>query len=328
MTGSEISGNAPVVSVIIPAYRAVQTIAATLDSVLSQTFTEHEIVVVNDGSPDSGELEEALQPYRGRIVYLRQENQGTSGARNTGIRAAHGKYVAFLDADDTWDPENLGAQLRLIETDPSIAVVYADARIIGDVPEAGKTVMDLCPSSGEVTLERLITRECTVHLCVSLCRREAVLAAGLFDPQFRRAEDIDLWLRIIAAGGRIAYQKRVLGCYRKSPDSLSADSAAMLEAFLKVLEKTARDARLSAAQKAVVERQILVERASLELQQGRKAFLEGHPEAAAELLAKANSRRKSLKLTAAVVLLRVAPGFLRTLYEWRYRRIYKLKTQS
>jgi glycosyltransferase involved in cell wall biosynthesis len=77
------------VSVIVPAYRAAPYIGAAIDSVLAQTFKNYEIIVVNDGSPDTGDLETVLEPFRDRIVYLRQENQGVSAARNAGIRAAH-----------------------------------------------------------------------------------------------------------------------------------------------------------------------------------------------------------------------------------------------
>src|ERR1022692_2860927 len=90
---TETAGMAPLVSVIIPAYRAAETIADTLDSVLAKTFKDYEIIVVNDGSPDSEDLEKALEPYRERIIYLRQENQGPGGARNTGIRTARGQYI-------------------------------------------------------------------------------------------------------------------------------------------------------------------------------------------------------------------------------------------
>src|ERR1035438_7963147 len=111
MPSAEGVGMAPLLSVIIPAYRAAQYIAAALDSVLAQTFKGYEIIVVNDGSPDTEELERALEPYRDRIIYLLQENQGLSGARNNGIRAARGTYIAPLDADDVWAPEHLAAQL-------------------------------------------------------------------------------------------------------------------------------------------------------------------------------------------------------------------------
>jgi len=325
---TESAGIAPLVSVIIPAYQVAQYIAATLDSVLAQTFKDYEIIVVNDGSPDTGELEKVLAPYRERITYLRQENQGTAAARNTGIRAARSKYIAVLDADDLWAPEHLAVQLAVLEADPSIDMVYADARIFGDVPEAGRTLMELSPSAGHVTFERLVTRQCTVHVCVCLCRRETLLRAGLFDPALRRVEDIDMWLRIARQGGRIAYQRRVLGCYRRRVGSLSTDQAAMFETYLVVLAKAARDPSLTAAEREVLERQCTVERASLELRKGKDALLAGDAEAAASHLKRANAQYKSLKLAAVLMLLRVAPGFLRALHRWRERHVYKLKTQS
>jgi glycosyltransferase involved in cell wall biosynthesis len=202
MNQATVDGRGPLVSVIIPAYNASRFIAATLDSVLAQTFKDFEIIVVNDGSPDSEELERVLEPFRSRITYLRQENQGPSVARNTGIRESRGKFIAPLDADDLWEPEHLSAQLDALNADPSMDMVYADARIFGDAPEAGRTVMELNPSEGEVTFERLATRQCTVHHCVCLIRREILSRTGLYDPAFRRAEDVDLWLRIAMHGGR------------------------------------------------------------------------------------------------------------------------------
>jgi hypothetical protein len=320
--------DAPLVSVIIPAYRAAESIGATLDSVLAQTWQDYEVIVVNDGSPDSEELEKALEPYRDRIIYVRQENQGPGGARNTGILRARGAYVALLDSDDMWDPEHLAAQLAVLEADPSIDMVYADARITGDVPEAGRTVMEFCPSVGEVTFERLVTRECTVHICVSVCRREILLRAGLFDPAFRGTEDIDMWMRIARLGGRIVYQRRVLGSYRRHAGSLSSDRVSMVEGFLAVLAKAAREPGLTAAQRDAVERQVALERNKLELHKGRNAFLAGDAAAAVGHLRRANEEHKSLKLAAVLMLLRVAPGLLRALYQWRDRHVYKLKTQS
>jgi GT2 family glycosyltransferase len=325
---TEAAGIAPLVSVIVPAYRVTESIAATLDSVWAQTFTDYEIIVVNDGPPDTEELESVLAPYRDRIVYLRQENQGLSGARNTGIRAARGKYIAPLDADDMWDPERLAAQVAVLEAEPPIDLVYADARIFGDLPEAGKTVMDLCPSAGEVTFERLVARQCTVHVCVTVCRREALIRAGLFDPDLRRVEDIDMWLRISRQRHRIVYQRRVLGSYRRRAGSLSSDRVAMLEAFLTVLAKAASEPQLTAAQREAVAHQCAVERASLDLERGKRAFLAGDAEGAVRHLTQARAQRKSLKLAAVLMLLRVTPSFLRTLYQWRYRHVYSLKTPS
>src|ERR1022692_1013467 len=192
---------APLVSVIIPAYRAAETIADTLDSVLAQTFKDYEIIVVNDGSPDSEDLEKALEPYRERIIYLRQENQGPGGARNTGIRTARGQYIAPLDADDIWAPEHLAAQLAVLEADPSIDVVYADARIFGDVPEAGRTVMELCPSAGDVTFERLVSRVCGGIFGLGVAPGGPLRRAGFLAPGLGGPGDIELWLRSAGRGG-------------------------------------------------------------------------------------------------------------------------------
>jgi len=326
--GSEVTQKAVLVSVIIPAYRAAQTIAATLDSVLTQTFQDFEIIVVNDGSPDRDELEKVLAPYWDRIIYLQQDNQGLAGARNTGIRAARGEYVALLDADDLWDPEHLAAQLAVLQADPSIDMVYADAVIIGDVPERGRTVMELCPSSGDVTFERLVLRQCTVQGCVSVVRRKTLVDAGLFDPALRVTEDIDMWLRIARQGGRIAYQRRVLGKYRRHAGSLSSDLVRMIEGLLTVLAKAARDPRTTAAQQRAIAQECLVQRTRLAFAKGKQAFLAGETEAAIRHLTQFNAGSRSVKLAMVLLLLRVAPHFVRTLYQWRDRYIYKLKTVS
>jgi len=325
---TEASRQAPLISVVIPAYRTAQSIAATLDSVLAQTFQNYEILVVNDGSPDTAQLEQALAPYRDRIAYFRQENEGPAGARNTGIRAARGEYIALLDSDDLWEPEHLAAQLAVLRDDPSIDMVYADARIFGDVPSAGRTVMDLCPSTGPVTFESLVSRGCTVHICVSLVRRRALLDAGLFDPAFRGTEDIDMWLRIVRRGGRIAYQRRVLGRYRRHPGSLSSDPVPMIEGYLAVLAKAAADPQTTPAERAVIESQCARERASLALELGRKAFIAGQTGAAIDHLTAANQHFRSARLKAVLLLLRTAPRLLQAAYQWRDRHIYRLKTES
>ena len=322
----------PLVSVIVPAYGTAQFIAATLDSVLAQTYRNFEIVVVNDGSPDSDELEKVLEPYRSRIIYVRQENQGLASARNTGIRASHGEYISPLDSDDLWDPEHLAAQIAMLEADPSIDMVYADARIFGDVPEAGQTLMALSPPRGEVTFERLATRQVSVNICACVIRREILFRAGLFDPTLRRSapqgtEDIDLWLRIALHGNRICYQRRVLAQYRRRGDSLSAESVPMIESFLNVLKKTSRVPNLSATQLQAIEGQILVEQTQLEIEKGKRAFLAGDPEAAISHLSRANAQRKSWKISLILLLLRVAPRFLQMLYVWRNRPRYKLRAQ-
>jgi glycosyltransferase involved in cell wall biosynthesis len=141
------------VSVIIPAYNAAEYIGETLDSVFAQTFTSYEVIVINDGSPDTEALEKVLKRYPANLRYLKQENQGAAAARNAGLRAAAGEFVAFLDADDIWFPHFLERQMALLKS-ANADFVYADARMTGDSPLAGRTFMELQPSRGDVTPER------------------------------------------------------------------------------------------------------------------------------------------------------------------------------
>jgi hypothetical protein len=194
-----------------------------LDSVLAQTFKDYEIIVVNDGSPDSEELEKVLEPYRDRIVYLRQENQGVSAARNTGIRAARGEYIAPLDADDMWAPEHLAAQLAVLEADPSIDVVICRRPYFRRCTGSGQN------RHGVISLRGRSHFRAAGHVPVHGTPFVSVSAAGARCSapgcSIRRygAEDIDMWLRIARQGGRIVYQRRVLGHYRRHAGSLSAD---------------------------------------------------------------------------------------------------------
>ena len=215
---NQTAGGTPRVSVIMPAYNVAPYIGDALRSVFAQTFRDFEVVVVNDGSPDTDDLERVLADYRERVVYLKQENRGVSAARNAGIRAARAPFVAHLDPDDLWEPEYLASQLEVLERNPTIDVLYPDALIFGDSPEAGLRFMDWCPSNGEVTVESLFAERCHV-MCSVTARRGALLRTGLFDEALRCSEDFDLWLRVLKSGGRIAYNRRVLARYRRRATS-------------------------------------------------------------------------------------------------------------
>src|SRR5262249_28759836 len=148
-------------------------IGEALNSVLAQSFSNYEIIVVNDGSPDTEALEKVLAPYQSRIVYLKQENRGVSAARNSGINAARGPLLAFLDGDDTWLPHYLEVQVSRIQADPAIDVLYPNVMMFGD-SGAGEEFMSICPSNGEVTFERLLLQECNVSNC-SIARRDTIV---------------------------------------------------------------------------------------------------------------------------------------------------------
>ena len=312
----------PAVSVIMPAYQSAPYIAEALESVFAQTFEDFEVVVVNDGSPDTEELERVLAPYRDRIVYLRQENRGVSAARNAAIRAARAPLVAMLDPDDLWEPDYLEVQVAAMRADPTLDLLYPNALIFGEGEHAGRTYMEVNPSDGEVTFEGLLTQQCTIVNYV-IARREAVVGAGWFDESLRRSEDFDLWLRILCRGGRIAYHRRVLARYRRHEGSLSSDPVLMARDILRVLDKAGSAPGLDDARRGLLARASERFRAELRLQEGKRAFLRGDARAAVDGLGEANRFFRSRKLAVAIRLLRLAPGLLLRAYRLRDRYLLK-----
>ncbi len=230
-------GPPPLVSVVIPAYRAAAFIGETLRSVREQSFRDFEIIVVNDGSPDTAELKHVLREFEGEnLRYLEQSNGGPSRARNAGIQAARGKYVAFLDGDDIWEPEYLSRQLAEMEAQ-GLDLVYCDASFFGSRLPLERSVMEKNPSQSPVTLLRLIRQEAVVITSCVVAERERLLALGGFDPAVRGPEDFDLWLRFVWAGGKVGFHRQVLARRRLHGESISSNAPAMFLAAAQVLER-------------------------------------------------------------------------------------------
>ncbi|CAN5764737.1 hypothetical protein BH23GEM3_BH23GEM3_17460 [soil metagenome] len=303
----DISGDAPLVSVIIPAYQAADFISEAVDSALAQRFTDREVIVVNDGSPDTERLEAVLEPYADRIVYLVQENGGPSLARNHGILHARGELVAFLDADDAWDPDFLEAQVGYLREHPAIALVYSDARYFGDSHLSGRTFMSACPSRGAATLESLLAGRCQVLTSSVLARKRALIDAGLFDPSESWGEDYDLWLRVAKGGGRIGYQPRVLAKKRVHSASLGADPLKLQEGGLRVLRKFARRDDLTPSEKTALARRLTQMQALRDLTLGKARLAAGDFAGARTAISAANEHLCAPKLDLALQALRVAP---------------------
>src|SRR4051812_20566117 len=174
------------VSVVIPAYNVGELIGQTLESVFAQNYRNFEILVVNDGSPDTPVLEAAIAPYRDRITYLVQENAGPSAARNAGVGHARGELIAFLDGDDIWLPEYLSEQVARANADRGVAVIHADAEVIGDPATAGMTLRQLNRSGGEASFAAIVTERYTLTTSCTVVRREWWERVGRFDPALRR----------------------------------------------------------------------------------------------------------------------------------------------
>lgn len=296
----------PAVSVVIPVYNAALYVRDALDSVLAQTFTDYEVIVINDGSTDSEELEQILESHPVPIVYLCQKNCGVSAARNAGIAAARGTFYAQLDADDQWIPEYLATQVGILSADPSIAVVYPNAVIVGDSSECGIEFMKICPSEGEVTFESLIREKCTVMTSVT-ARMSAIKGAGMFDEAIGSCEDFDLWLRIVKNGGRIIYHRQVLAHYRRREGSLSSDRVWMTRNVLLVLEKAGNTLSLSEGERKALNDKIISRRVALGLFQGKQALARRETTLALNKFREAYGYLRSPKLALIILLLQYIP---------------------
>ena len=185
----------PLISIVIPAYNAGKYLAETLESVRSQTFSDYEIIVIDDGSTDR--TVEIASSYDG-VVLLTQNNRGAAAARNAGVRAARGAYVAFLDADDIWLPSKLEKQAARLLDNPRNQWIYTDSWVFD-----AATQRTLCRIGERIRLHQgdilppLLLR-CFIPSATPVVKRTALTDAGLFDETRERRviEDWSLWLRI------------------------------------------------------------------------------------------------------------------------------------
>ena len=319
-------GDPVLVSVVIPAYNAACCIAATLRSVLTQTIRELEVIVVNDGSPDTPALEEALEPFRNKMRYLKQENRGPSAARNAAIRLARGKYIAFLDSDDVWLPNHLARQVSLLEGPPQLGLVYANAfHVVNERPIG--VAFDSVPQADEVTFEALLAEHCTVNTSSTVASREALLAAGLFDESMNRCEDFDLWLRMAKAGVRMAYRRDVQICHRLS-HGLAANQELMKRGRAHVYEKMAACSDLTPSQRSIVERKQKALEIEIQIEIARDALLTSRYEEALSATEEANRLLPNRKLSLAVLGLRYCPSLLCTGYRGYFSALSALKRRE
>ncbi len=180
----------PLISVIIPTYNRSWILKDAVDSVLSQKFTDFELIVVDDGSTDS--TSELLSAYKDRIIKIRQENRGVSSARNSGLRAASGLYVAFLDSDDMWLPEKLSSQVDFFESHPEAVICQTDEMWIRKGVRVNPKNRHKKPS-GMIFEPSL--RLCLVSPSAVMMKKSIFDEIGLFNEAFPACEDYDLWLR-------------------------------------------------------------------------------------------------------------------------------------
>jgi glycosyltransferase involved in cell wall biosynthesis len=232
-------------SIVIPAYQAAPTIGAAVRSALEQTYRAHEIIVVDDGSTDG--LASVLEPFGSAVTLIRKDNGGVASARNAGVRAATGTFMATLDADDRYDPRRLEALAQLAEDRPELDLLTTDARFIVDGRPRG-TFAQANPFA--VSDQRTaIFWSCFVGGWPAV-RLERLRSIGGFDESLRMGEDWDCWLRLILTGSQAGLVDEPLYDYVVHPGGLSADRVEALRSRVRLLEKARDDASLTAAERA------------------------------------------------------------------------------
>ena len=224
----------PKITIVIPAYNSLPYLPQTMGSVFSQTLTDFEIIVVNDGSIDETE-KYVSQIEDPRVKLVSQSNQGLAGARNTGIDHAQGEYIAFLDDDDLWESTKLEKQLRVLEENPEVGLVYTWVAYIDEQAQFTGRTFKNC-------VEGHVWKELTAHNIVEcgsvpMVRRSCFEACGMFDRNLGSAvEDWDMWLRI-ATCYSFKVVKEPLVYYRQRSTSSSKNWQAMSKSFHLVIEK-------------------------------------------------------------------------------------------
>ena len=314
------------VSVVIPAFNCSSHIAEALESVCAQTWPNLEVIVVNDGSPDTAALENAMQPYADRIVYLRQENRGPSAARNAGIQRASGRYIALLDSDDTWLPEHIAQQMELFAADPALGLVYSNIFLVRDGRVLGEG-FDAVPQARAVNLDSLLAESCVVNTSSVVAFRQSILAAGGFDESMNRCEDFDLWLRMMATGVRMTYDRRVQARHRLS-QGLSSDAEGMKRGRLRAYEKIAASTNLTTAQQATVSRKQRELQAGIQIEAAKRGLEQGRFNESSAALNEALKLDPSAKLRCAALGMKVSPSLVRTFYHAYLRVLAGGKTAN
>lgn len=306
-SGENVIKDSPKVSVIIPAYNISEFISDTLDSVLAQTFKNFEIIVVNDGSKDTVELEKVLENYADKIVYGRQKNLGASEARNAAICLSRGELIAFLDGDDLWFPNCLEKQVEFLEEN-HLDMVYCDAELFGDNFFKGNTYMETTPSSGEVNPISLINASCNVITSGTMVTRKILEKVNLFDTGLRRAQDFDLWFRLAKHGAKIVYQRNILAKYRESSNSLSGSYLQRVERSIGILNFIREKYELTPAEHKALERQLEFSQADVELEKRKLNLIKGDYDEARKQIGRANLYYRKPKLLLLKLLLQISPA--------------------
>lgn len=309
----------PAVSIIMPAYNVEPYIGDAIRSALAQTYTDFELIVVDDGSKDgTAEVVKTLARQDGRIRLVQQANRGLAGARNSALRAARGEFFALLDSDDLWEPGFLAEQLAILEARPDVDIVSGNGWYLGG-GKHGQLARPYPDPRAAPDLASIIGDEWSVFI-MSVIRRHVYTAIGPFDEEMRSNEDYDYWLRAALAGFTFIRNDRPLGHYRIRTDSLSASDVRMLRGILHVYTKLRPILADRPREMAILDRQISRFETEYLVAEARLALEIADFEAARGHLGELHARRGGAALGVARFLARWAPGILKRMIRLKRAR--------
>ena len=233
------------ISVVIPTYNRADSLPRALSSVQSQTLPAEEVIVVDDGSRDG--TESLIREHYPRVRYLRQRNGGVSRARNLGIAAARGEWIALLDSDDAWLPTKLAAQRAALRRHPWMRICHTEeiwirnGRRVNPMAKHGK-------SGGHIF--RACLPRCVISPSAAILHRSLINELGAFDENLPACEDYDLWLRICATEPVAYVPQPQIQKHGGHEDQLSRRYWGMDRFRIQALEKIINSGRLGAQDRA------------------------------------------------------------------------------
>jgi len=251
-TRNNVDSDAPLVSVVIPVYNVERYIEQALDSVLSQSYSNFEIIVVDDQSPDNSIAIVKDRYSDDRIRLIQQKNRGLAGARNTGVRHANGRYIAFLDSDDFWQPTKLESHIRVMEANPSCGVSFSSSLFVDENDQSLGRLQEPNKKSNYHPRD-IFCRNPIGNGSAPVIRKGILEQIGFqtaekneggipytqyFDESLQQSEDVDCWTRIaILTATNFQYIDQPLTNYRLNDGGLSANVDKQFETWMYLLEK-------------------------------------------------------------------------------------------
>jgi glycosyltransferase involved in cell wall biosynthesis len=221
------------VSVVIPTYNSGQLVTEAIESILAQTSPVHEILVVDDGSTDDTLVR--MSQFGPPVRYIKKENGGVSSARNRGVQEAKGEWIAFLDADDVWNPKKLELQLKALNSRPELGLL---GTLMYSWPGSHPAIEVARPDDRirVIGLDDLLVKNFLATSTI-IARANVLRSVGLFDQSLQGPEDYDLWIRIAQAYPVANLGIPLIGYRHSHPGSLSKNVARMERDMRTILEK-------------------------------------------------------------------------------------------